>query len=86
MCKYYLDCKTTCKTTCNVRRVPTYRQAPARSYYTSEVTLWEDADEKKLYCPYSGRTRIVKKYNPCRNCPFANYKAPKQDKVYLIIL
>ncbi len=85
MCNYYLDCNTTCKTTCNVRRVPTYRPV-VRNYYLPEVTLWEDVNEKKMFDPNNGRTRIVKKYNPCRNCPFANYKAPKREKVYLIIL
>lgn len=75
MCKYYWDCKTTC----------TLKRAYCSC--TSEITLWENADEKKLFCTDCGKTRVVKKYNPCAFCPFAKrYNKVEREKFYLVIL
>lgn len=75
MCNYYLDCKTTC----------TLKKAH-HSCKSNEITLWESATEKKLYCPTCGSTRVEKVFNPCSFCPFARRPEVKREKIYLVIL
>lgn len=58
-CNYYLDCKTVC----------TVRPCSHRG---TEVTLWEDHKERKVYCTTCGNNRIVRKYTRRAICPFAN--------------
>lgn len=80
MCKYYLEC------TCNC----TLKKCNHRG---SEVTLWEDYKEKKVYCTKCGNTRKVRKYNytPRVVCPYAGlcqktYVAPVvNNDIYIVI-
>ena len=87
MCKYYLDCKTTC----------TLKTRSLHSCKSNEIVLWEDADEKKLFCVTCGSTRVEKKFKPCTYFPFARtgkfysmptcpYAKAKTEKVYLILV
>lgn len=56
-CNYYVECNCTVK---------------ACSHRGTEVTLWETAKERKVYCTMCGNTRLVRKYKKRVVCPYAN--------------